>query len=354
MARTGWGPKGVAGCARCGSGRVHPKLLVMGPVPGIDSDAYSYICEDCRYEGMPVIFDTDEQRAQFEKEIRERGRTPSEKPLRTAPSIPILPIYTKPLLDLPLFDQLPVRAAAVVGVRWDGRRLQPTGNQTSFQEYWNVIGGSRYNASLLYMLDLSGIERGNPNFDVMRHLVQRVDVWLDLGVRDSDDIMDGYMLDVERVVTGTKTLPSLDSFTEAYALSPAVLPCVEWDGKVVWGDPRERRTDLREVLRSLQAIGFSAVCVMDLRRLGSEEGSDPELVALLQGSDLSVYLGGGVQETDIAALQEKGFAGGLVDPYTPVIRNLLLPPKPEGPAPASTPETFARPSPAPRGAPDAG
>ena len=354
MAGSRWGPRGIAGCARCGSRRVHPKLLVMGPVPGIDSDAYSYICEDCRYEGMPVIFDTDEQRAQFEKEIRERGRAPPEKPLKTAPSIPILPVYTKPLLDVPLLDQLPIHAAAVVGVRWDGTRLQPNGYRTSFPEYWNVIGGSRYNASLLYMLDLSGIERGNPNFDVMRHLVKRCDVWLDLGARDSDDIMDGYMLDVERVVAGTKTLPSLDAFVEAYALSPAVLPCLDWDGQIVWGDPRERRRDLSEVLGSLRTIGFEAVCVMDLRRLGTEQGPDPALVSLLQGSDLSVYLGGGVQETDITGLKEKGFAGGLVDPYTPVIRNLLLPPKPEGPAPASTPETVARPAPSSRAVPDAG
>jgi len=351
---SGWGPKGIAGCARCGSRRVHPKLLVMGPIPGIDSDAYSYICEDCRYEGMPVIFDTDAQRGQFQTEIREKGRLPPEKPLKTAPSIPILPIYTEPLLDVPLLDQLPVRAAAVVGVQWDGRRLRPNAYRASFQEYWNVIGGSRYNASLVYMLDLSGIERANPNFDVMRHLVQRCDVWLDMGAREPDEIMDGYMLDVERVVAGTKTMPSLDGFIEAYSLSPAVLPCLDWDGNVVWGDSREKRTDLAEVLRSLRAVGFPAACVMDLRRLGTEIGPDPELVARLQGNDLSLYLGGGVQETDIAMLKEKGFAGGLVDPYTPVIRNLLLPPKDEGPAPAATPETVTRPAPSPRAVPDVG
>lgn len=350
----GWGPRGIAGCARCGSRRVHPKLLVMGPIPGIDSDAYSYICEACRYEGMPVIFDTEEQRSEFEKEIREKGRLPPEKPLKSAPSIPILPILTEPLLDVPLLDQLPVRAAAVVGVTWDGRQLRGNGYRVSFQEYWNAIGGSRYNASLVYMLDLSGIERANPNFDVMRHLVKRCDVWLDMGARETDEIMDGYMLDVERVVAGTLTMPSLDAFIEAYALSPAVLPCLNWDGKVVWGDPREKRTDLVEVLRSLRAVGFSSACVMDLRRLGTELGPDPELLALLQGNDLSLHLGGGVQETDIARLQEQGFAGGLVDPYTPVIRNLLLPPKDEGPAPAATPETVARPTPSTRAVPDAG
>ena len=349
-----WGPAGVAGCARCGSRRVHPKLLVMGPIPGIDSDAYSYICEDCKYEGMPVIFDTDQQRAQFQQEIRERGRAPPDKPLKTAPSVPILPIYTEPLLNLPLLDQIPARAASVVGVRWDGQQLRPNGYRASFQEYWNAIGGSRYNASLVFMIDLGGIARANPNFDVLRHLVKRCDVWLDMGARESDDIMDGYMLDVERVVAGTKTLPSLESLTDAYALSPAVLPCLDWDGKVLWNGSRETRTDLREALRGIRAIGFTAACVMDLRRLGTEQGPDPELVARLEGSDLSLYLGGGVQETDIPKLQEKGFAGGLVDPYTPVIRSLLLPPKPEGPAPSSAIQSAPRPTPSPRAFPDAG
>ena len=352
--RRRWGPEGVAGCARCGSRRVHPKLLVMGPIPGIDSDAYSYICEDCKYEAMPVIFDTEEQRIQFEKEIRERGRVAAEKPLKTAPSVPILPIYAEPLVDVPVLDRLTARAAAVVGVRWDGRRLQPTAYRTSFQEYWNAIGGSRYNASLVFMLDLGGIERASPNFDVMRNLVKRCDVWLDMGAREPDEIMDGYMLDVERVVAGTKTLPSLESLKEIYSLSPAVLPCLDWDGKVLWNDPRETRTDLLEVLEAVRSMGFPAACVMDLRRLGTEQGPDPELVARLQRPGLSLYLGGGVQETDIAMLQEKGFAGGLVDPYTPVIRNLLLPPKPEGPAPSSTIETAPRPAPTTRAFPDAG
>lgn len=349
-----WGPEGIAGCARCGSRRVHPKLLVMGPIPGIDSDAYSYICEDCKYEGMPVIFDTEEQRAQFAKEIRERGRTPVEKPLKTAPSVPILPIYTEPLLNVPLLDQLPARVASVVGVKWDGQALRPNAYRASFQEYWNAIGGSRYNAALVYMLDLGGIERANPNFDVMRHLVKRCDVWLDMGARETDDIMDGYMLDVERVAAGTKTLPSLAAFEEAYALSPAVLPCLDWDGRVIWNGPREARTDVREVLAAIKAIGFPAACVMDLRRLGLETGPDPDLLAKLEGSDLALYVGGGVQETDITMLQEKGFAGGLVDPYTPVIRSLLLPPKPEGPAPSSTIEAVPRPTPSPRAFPDPG
>src|SRR5205814_9919274 len=38
---------------------------------------------------------------------------------------------------------------------------------------------------------------------------------------------------------------------------------------------------------------------------------------------LDLYVGGGLQESDVLRLGEKGFAGGLVDPFTPVIRDLL-------------------------------
>ncbi|HLE53889.1 MAG TPA: HisA/HisF-related TIM barrel protein [Thermoplasmata archaeon] len=346
-------PHNVAACARCGSGRVHPKLLVMGPIAGIDSDSRSYICEVCRHEGLPVIFDTEPQRAEFEREAR---GTPSPAPAQApeeAISIPILPVDTEPLIDVKPLDLIPMKVATVVGVRWDGRTIIPTGYRVSFQEYWDAIGGPRYNASRVFMYDLGGINRANPNFDVMRHLVKRCDVWLDLGARETDELMDGYMLDVERVVAGSKNLPNLDAFVEAYGLSNEILPCIDWDGRVVWGDPRETRTDLREVARSLQAAGFRELCVMDLRRLGTELGPDPQLLESLGGVDAKIILGGGIRETDIAGLRERGFLGGLVDPFTPVIRSILQPPKDEGPAPASTPAPVARPAPSPRAVPDA-
>src|SRR2546427_786377 len=179
------------------------------------------------------------------------------------------------------------------------------------------------------MLDLAGVNRANPNFEVTRHLVKRCDVWLESGGREPEEVMDGYMLDVERVVAGSKTLASLDAFSVLYALSSEVLPCLDWDGKVVWRDVREDRGDLREDVKALRQIGFSAVCVMDLRRLGSELGPDPAFLAALDGLDLELYVGGGLQESDVLRLGGRGVAGGLGDPLTPVIRDLLKPPSPE-------------------------
>lgn len=347
-------PKDFAACGQCGSGRVHPKLLMMGPIAGIDSDSRSFVCHACGHEGLPIFFDTEDQRAQFEGEKHGvwAAEAPSSK--KEPLSIPILPIQTDPLIDVKVLEMFPVRVATVTSVRWDGRALQPTAYRVSFQEYWDAIGGPRYNASRVFMLDLSGINRANPNFEVTRHLVKRCDVWLDSGGRDPEEVMDGYMLDAQRVVAGTKTFPSVHSFVELYRLSADVLPCLDWDGKVVWGGPRETLVEYRDVVRRLREIGFTAVCVMDLRRLGTERGPDPAVLSLIEGTDLDLYLGGGIQETDIPALGERGLIGGLVDPYTPVIRDLLPRRRKETPAEAPAPEPMSRKAPAPRGVPDPG
>jgi uncharacterized protein related to proFAR isomerase len=344
-------PSDVAACGRCGSGRVHPKLLVMGPIAGIDSDSRTFICESCGHEGLPIMFDDEATRARFEAEKHGFPEAPSRR--EGVLSIPILPVLTEPLIDVKVLDLVPVRLASIVGVRWDGRAVQPTEYRVSFQEYWDAVGGPRYNASRVLMLDLTGIERANPNFDILRHLVRRCEVWLDLGAREPEEVMDGYMLDVERVVAGSKTLGSLEDYAGLYALSAEVLPCLDWDGKVVWLDSRETRVDLRDVLRSLRSIGFRAACVMDMRRLGTDAGPDPWLLATLEGIDLELYLGGGVRETDVAGLGERGFAGAFVDPYTPVIRDLLRPQK-EKPADAPAPSAVSRTAPSPRAVPDAG
>lgn len=348
-----FGPKDFAACGRCGSGQVHPKLLVMGPIAGIDSDSRSFICHACGHEGLPIFFDTEDTRAQFEREKKGLWNTTEQAASKGILTIPILPIQTDPLIDLKILDLIPVRVATVTGVRWEGGRLNPTAYRASYQEYWDAIGGPRYNASRVLMLDLAGINRANPNFDVTRHLVKRCDVWLDSGGREPEEVMDGYMLDAERVVAGTKTAPSLDAFAGLYALSTEALPCIDWDGNVVWGHPQGGPADLREVVHRIRGIGFTSVCVVDLRRLGTELGPDPAFLALLEGLDPDLYVGGGLQESDVLRLGERGFVGGLVDPYTPVIRDLLAKlPKPPAPTEAPALAPAPRTTPAPGSVPD--
>jgi uncharacterized protein related to proFAR isomerase len=347
-----FGPKDVAACGQCGSDQVHPNLLVMGPIAGIDSDSRSFVCRACGHVGLPIIFDTEGARAQFEREKRGIWESEAKADSNEVRSIPILPIQTDPLFPVKVLDLLPLRVATVTGVRWDGGRLTPTAYRASFQEYWDAIGGPRYNAARVYVVDLAGVNDGNPNFEVTRHLGKRCDVWLDAGGGEPEEVMDGYMLDVERVVAGTKTLASPDAFAGLYALSTDVLPCIDWDGKVVWRAGHPGPVDVRDVVEDLRKIGFSSACVLDLRRLGTELGPDPAVLAMLEGLDLELYVGGGLQESDVLRLQERGFAGGLVDPFTPVIRDLLSKvPKAAKTTEANAPATASRSTPTPGSVP---
>src|SRR2546421_2590546 len=159
-----FGPTDFAACARCGSGQVHPKLLVMGPIAGVDSDSRSYVCHACGHEGLPIFFDTEAGRAQFERE--KKGIWEAEPATNKGPvSIPILPIQTDPLIDMKVLDLLPWRVVAVTGVRWEAGGLAPTGYRVSFQEYWDAIGGPPDNATPIYKLHLPGINRAHPHLE---------------------------------------------------------------------------------------------------------------------------------------------------------------------------------------------
>ncbi len=168
-----FGPKDFAACGHCGSGQVHPKLLVMGPIAGIDSDSRTFVCRACGHEGLPIFFDTQDARAQFEREKKGLWAAEPSAAKKGVLTIPILPVQTDPLIALRILEHLPVRVATVTGVRWQDGQLNPTAYRASFQEYWDAIGGPRYNAARVFLLDLAGINRANPNFEVTRHLVER-------------------------------------------------------------------------------------------------------------------------------------------------------------------------------------
>src|SRR2546429_261889 len=133
----------------------------MGPIAGVDSDSRSYVCHACGYEGLPIFFDTEAGRAQFERE--KKGIWEAEPATKKGPvSIPILPIQTDPLIDMKVLDLLPWRVVAVTGVRWEAGGLAPTGYRVSFQEYWDAIGGAPAHTSRIQMLALTGTNPADP------------------------------------------------------------------------------------------------------------------------------------------------------------------------------------------------
>ncbi len=64
--------------------------------------------------------------------------------------------------------------------------------------------------SLLYVLDLDGIERNNPNLELYQRLTEHCILWIDNGPRRIDDVMDTIMAGATNITLREDIWPALD------------------------------------------------------------------------------------------------------------------------------------------------
>ncbi|MFP4170866.1 MAG: HisA/HisF-related TIM barrel protein [Methanomassiliicoccales archaeon] len=307
--------KDVKACPRCGSTKILPKMLFGGPLAGVDNKDYKYRCLDCGKEAVPISFSAPEERERFSREEPEAEE-------EDFVLVPMVPLNTEALLSMGGIEMPLGKVAEVVDVSWDGGFV-PGEYRVPFLKYWRAISGNRYNAQRIMLLDLMGIGRGKPNFGALKELIKhRYEVWLDLGLRDVHDLFDSFAMDISWAVVNTLTCPWMDLYREMFELSDRCMPCVYFDDGVLWGDGGGPR-DLSRTLKEFERIGFQEVSVLDLPRIGTSTGVSEWMLEELEGQEMRVYLGGGVTETALEEMRERGLAGAIMDPYTPVIRDLV-------------------------------
>ena len=85
--------------------------------------------------------------------------------------------------------------------------------------------------------------------------------------------------------------------------------------------------------RSIEENRVRRIAIIDLPRLGTRSGYSEELVAEALGHGVSLHVGGGITEKNFEVLEKMGVAGALVDPFTPIIADIIE--SPEGSAAAT-------------------
>ncbi len=328
-------------CGICGSIRAHPRYLVSGFIPFVNDHGEVYHCDDCGKDVPHLTFEEEADLRAFQASLRNPPQAPEAEGFE---SIPILPTHTQAPGDLEVFDSrlIPLQFAHVVGVAWNGYGLVRSAYTMPFKTYWELARGV-FPGETLLLMDLKGLEEGRPHFGVLKELLKgRYRVWLEMGVRSEEDIMDGLVLDAERVLLGTLSGPSLELLRSGFELAEATMPCLYLSGDLLWRGPGQ--PTLEEALRSVAAIGYPSVAVVDLPRLGTAMGPSEDLVKRLGGADLEVYLGGGIRAKDADRMARGGLRGALLDPYLPEVQHRV--PKPE---PAAAPDLPPAPRPDARG-----
>jgi phosphoribosylformimino-5-aminoimidazole carboxamide ribotide isomerase len=157
--------------------------------------------------------------------------------------------------------------------------------------------------STLYLADLDAILGKKPVYTFYDDIAKLgFSLLVDAGVTDVQ--MEKKLLrhGVSKVVVGTETLQSKRLLTEIIKQVGADKISVSFDvkgDKVLTHPSFDGPTDLFELYETFRVVGVSEFILLDLNRVGSDEGVNAELLQkvlpLLAGS---VYVGGGVRCVD--------------------------------------------------------
>jgi len=171
----------------------------------------------------------------------------------------------------------------------------------------------------LYVADLDAITGGQANFSIFKNIADKTGLKLmvDAGVdtlKKAESVLESH---VSKVIIGTETLPSTSLVAEAIRLfgSEKIMVSLDLMGdRVISGFELGTLKDTVALLREFQEAGVSQVIVLDLARVGSEEGVNvPFLREVLRNIKVYVYVGGGVRDVkDLMELKGVGVFGVLV------------------------------------------
>jgi phosphoribosylformimino-5-aminoimidazole carboxamide ribotide isomerase len=180
----------------------------------------------------------------------------------------------------------------------------------------------------VYIADLNALQVKGPldiNAEIIREVSLKADTMLDFGVSFLTDVEKALSI-AETAVIGTET-GKLAVIKDAAFKNPGRIS-VSIDvkyGKVLKQDP-EIPEDPFEIVKLLNELPLKDLIFLDLDRVGTASGFDPEFLRkLAEGSLHDVLLAGGVRcMEDLFALNRLGIKGALV---ATAIHSGLVPPE---------------------------
>ena len=183
--------------------------------------------------------------------------------------------------------------------------------------YRNLLGFNE-----IYIADLNSIL--GTRLASHRHMIaalarsENFDIILDAGISQNEDAVAWIDLGVRKVAVGTETLREfgiLQQLPSVIDRSQLVFSLDTRAGKILSPCPELAAMSPIEALDCLQSSGWREVIVLDLNRVGSEEGIDRLIVREAQAKfpDLHLLVGGGLADpVQLVELMSSGISGVLV------------------------------------------
>jgi hypothetical protein len=170
---------------------------------------------------------------------------------------------------------------------------------------FDVIDRLTRDYSLLYLVDLDGIERTEPQLDYIQEFSRDIALWVDGGVRDADQSIDIIVAGAQRAVVSSGMLEGPEELERAWGLTTELaFELVVENGALVTRSEWNPTTPLA-LAQTVREIGLGHVIV-------SPRGAPPDwglVRSLVAGGP--TWVDGSFEPRDARRLSEVGAAGGI-------------------------------------------
>lgn len=171
----------------------------------------------------------------------------------------------------------------------------------------------------LYVADLDAILTNRPNFNIINQITTstKLKLMVDAGLTDLKRAKKLLENNAAKIVIGTETLRSANFVNTAISSLGSDRIIVSLDLKnrqLLRNFEKEKNLNLIKLPKAFQEMGLKQMIVLDLARVGSNEGVDmPLLKKLLGETKLDILVGGGVRNLeDLLELEKLGISGVLL------------------------------------------
>lgn len=173
-------------------------------------------------------------------------------------------------------------------------------------EIFDVVDALAARYPKLYVVDLDGIERGDPQLDYLQEIARDCEIWVDAGVRNAEQAIDVLVTGARRAVLTSAALDRSSELERALALSGELL----FELAIGPTGPEARDADWRAstpegIARQVRAVGIPEIIVSARGRPTAWE-----LVRELSGGG-PTWVGGDFEITEVGQLEAAGAAGGI-------------------------------------------
>jgi phosphoribosylformimino-5-aminoimidazole carboxamide ribotide isomerase len=176
-----------------------------------------------------------------------------------------------------------------------------------------------YGFKEVYIADLNAILKSKNNFLIIEKIRKNTDLDLlvDAGISNLQDAKKIVSYGVSNLIIGTETLDNLLFVEEAVDFFGGDTVTVSLDiknGKVLNKLNDNESMGLIPLILELQKIGVTQIILLDLDRVGSNQGVDAPLIKkIMANTRMRVFVGGGIRDLEeILRLKDLGVFGVLV------------------------------------------